>query len=106
MIAFYDPVASNQVMAFYSHNTSSQYWARSGYVKAAIPEELVPSLSRDVRLVLDGDGVPTGVTPSVNPVQRSVTPQDSRLKVLRDLLKEDTISEAGIRELLRLERGL
>lgn len=109
MIVFYDPSNGNQVMAVYSHDTTSKAWTDAGYVRAEVDEAIrgeAMRAGRDAKVVLDGQGRVRQVVPSPNPVQPAPNPKNLRLKELQDKLKADTATLSEMREMLRLERGL
>ena len=74
MIVFYNPSDSNQVMAIYTHGTSSSVWTDLGYLGMTVSEEARISelnlYSRDCRLVLDGNRL-RGIEARTNPNQPS-----------------------------------
>mgnify|MGYP005819558321 CR=1 FL=1 len=107
MIVFIDP-QSMQVMAVYSGDTTSTGWQDQGYVRKAVPEECqadVQRHARDSKVTLGRDGDIVGCVANVNPVQPTRLPP-TRLDDLRAKLRADTIDDAEVREMLRLERGL
>ena len=69
MIVFYNASDSNQVMAVYTHNTTSTVWTDAGYTRIDIGDSF-PAVTRDHRLVINS-GVVTGITENVNSVQPS-----------------------------------
>jgi hypothetical protein len=69
MKVFYNASDSNQVMAIYTHDTTSTTWTDAGYAKIDIGDSF-PAITRDYRLVIES-GVVTSITANVNSVQPS-----------------------------------
>jgi len=69
MKVFYNASDSNQVMAIYTHDTTSTTWTDAGYTKIDIGDSF-PAITRDYRLVIES-GVVTSITANVNSVQPS-----------------------------------
>jgi len=109
MIVFYDPHSGNQVMAIYSHDTSSSaVWTDRGYVRAEVDSAVVEKasrLGRDAKATVSKGRV-TNVVAATNAVQPTPSPKNKRLEELRAKLKDDTATLVDMREMLRLERGL
>lgn len=111
MVVFINPT-TQQVMALYSHDTTSTVWTAQGFSRVVLDDpEIIAEVSRhgrDCALQFSGSTV-TGVIARPNPVQpqpKPDTPEQARLKALNAKLQADTITDAEVRELLRLERGL
>ena len=102
---FYDP-ATMQVMAVYKGcDTASLVWASRGYSRAVLSAPVVEaSASRDATVILTGEGMVVGFLRSPNPEQPA-KPAKTRLDILHGALVNDTITNAELREMLRLERG-
>jgi len=111
MIAFINP-GDGQVMAIYSGDTTSTKWEQEGYVRKTVPSTLegeLLNLARDCKVVLGASGEIVGCVANVNPIQAEESPlseSHKKLRALHDKLKADTITDAEIRGMLRLERGL
>ncbi len=101
---YYDP-ADMQVMAEFNtpYLSVQANWDAKGFLRATVPEGMV--VTRDSRITsVDRDQI-VSVEASVNPEQpkpRERTPLDD----LHDKLGDDTITDAEVKEMLRLERGL
>ncbi len=69
MVIFTDPHNDNQVMACYTHDTTSTVWAGLGYERHEIADNAdINRLARDCRVVIV-DGVVVDVIESLNPIQ-------------------------------------
>lgn len=80
MIAFIDP-ATKQVMAYYSHDTTSTAWEEQGFVRVEVPEEAEALVMRHGRdCTLDG----SKVTAKPNPVQPVRPVVKSRIELLEE----------------------
>jgi hypothetical protein len=78
MIVYYQP-ATGQVMAVYSHGTTSKEWEQQGYIRG---ETRLP-VDRDSRVVVvEGDII--AVEPSPNPVQ----PQPNAKRLAREAARK------------------
>lgn len=99
MIAFID--IDGQVMAYYTHDTNSTAWA--AFTKITVDpthEQDIRRHGRDCRIT------PAGVVPNPNPIQpqpKPDTPEQARFKELRGKLLADLITDAEVRELLKLQ---
>jgi hypothetical protein len=101
MEIWFDPV-TKELKAVYSTPYTGTVWQAQGYVSMTLPGRQVPSAFQP-GAILDITGTPRVITPAPLP-----TPSMSQIRVgeLQQKLSDDTITDAEIRELLRLERGL
>lgn len=100
MIVYTD--ADGQVVAVYSHDTASKAWESFTRIEVTDPVQ-VNAISRFGR---DCKVTDKGVQASVNPVQPQPTPDtpsQARFKELKGKLLADQISDAEVRELLKLQ---
>jgi hypothetical protein len=115
MIIFTDPTNGDQVMAVYDGcETTSTVWADQGFVRHEIADDAsvckeVRSMQRECCVEIRGGQIASAVA-AINPIQLeppvrspSISPE---LAALREKLQADTITDAELRAMLRLERGL
>ena len=70
MVIFTDPKRDNQVMALYSHDTTSRVWAGLGYERHQLRDNNdVLRLARDCYVVLAPDGEIADVIARTNHIQ-------------------------------------
>ena len=104
MIVFYDPNNQNQVMALYSGDTTSRVWADRGYLKAEVALNLEATISRNHRCTVR-DGTVTAISGHTNSSQPTIDARTLQIRALNAKLQADTITDAEVRELLKLERS-
>ena len=79
MLVFYDPAKTNQVMAIYTGNTTSDAWESQGYQRIQVSKptlvKQIGAMARDCKVTIS-KGQVTKVTASVNPVQPQPDPAD------------------------------
>ena len=109
---YIDPQNDNQVMAIYDgcKPGNPQVWIDQGFVEVTIEDTSplhsdVRRYKRDCCVDVDNEVITSRVNP-VQPDQDSVSPRAARLNALDVRLVDDTITDAEVRELLRLSRGL
>ena len=102
MIIFTD--ASGQIMAMYTHDTTSTVWTDAGYTRVEVTDEVeVADIKRHGR---DAIYAPGKVTHNPNPIQpqpKPDTPDQARFKELKGKLLNDTATDTEVRELLKLQ---
>jgi hypothetical protein len=91
-----------EVEAVYSGRYTGTAWADRGYTVYADDQRLPRGITPGAVIDFDRDGKPVVVTPAPEPEP----PPRTRLDDLHDKLAADTITDAELREMLRLERGL
>lgn len=70
MVIFTDPEHDHQVMALYTHDTTSTVWAGLGYERREIPENSdISRLGRDCYVVWGRDGELLDVVERVNHIR-------------------------------------
>lgn len=70
MLIFTDPKTNHQVMAIYTHGTTSTVWAGLGYERHEIDENAdINRLGRDCYVMLAADGTIADVIARMNSVQ-------------------------------------
>jgi len=70
MVIFTDPERDHQVMALYTHDTTSTVWAGLGYERREIPENRdISRLGRDCYVVWGRDGELLDVVERVNHIR-------------------------------------
>lgn len=108
MILFYNP-ADSQVMALYKGETKSTVWSDAGYLKATVGdatlEKLLLLYGRDA-VVTVVRGTVTGVTPNKNPIQPTLSADETEIASLLVKVGDATATISDIVRLMKLERGL
>lgn len=100
MVVFTD--ADGQVVAVYTHDTASHAW--DAFTRRELTDQA--EIAAVKRLGRDAQFTARGVVERPNPVQpaqKPDTPSQARFKELRGKLLADTISDAEMRELLKLQ---
>ena len=103
---YYNPGTMQVEAEFNTPNLAVQTsWADKGLSRAVVPAGM--TVTRDCVISgINADGVISGCADSPNPVQPAANPSKVRLEELTTKLANDSISDAEIREMMRLERGL
>jgi hypothetical protein len=103
---YYNPETMQIEAEFNTPNLAVQTnWADKGLLRAIVPDGM--TATRDCVITgLTDDGVISGCADSPNPVQPAASPSEVRLEELTSKLTNDSITDAEMREMMRLERGL
>ncbi len=108
MILWYNP-ADSQVMALYEVETKSMVWSDAGYLKAKVGDATLKKLlllyKRDATVTVVR-GTVTAVTPNPNPIQPTLSADETEIQTLLSKIGDGTAKFADLLRLTKLERGL